>query len=150
MRGVFKAAVTGEEIPMKILYKDTFSLKVFAKFCFAANSLPLTKDLSPAYFRRWVIIEFNECFTGREDYNLKSKLMNETSGIFNWILAGLKHLNTLNGLPIPPSSEKAVSTYVSDFSSVESFILESGIKCKEPGARELLKDVLFIVYKLLP
>lgn len=138
---VFKAAVAGEPIPMKILYKDVFSLPVFAKFCFAANSLPITKDLSHGYFRRWVLIEFNECFTGREDYNLKTKLMNEKPGIFNWMLKGLKDLRLRGNLPIPESSVKAVNAYLNDSSSVESFISISERIKIEVGAKASCQEI---------
>lgn len=138
---VFKAAVAGESIPMKILYKDAFSLPVFAKFCFAANSLPLTKDLSHGYFRRWVIIHFNECFSGREDFNLKAKLMNEVPGIFNWLIDGLKNVRRVNDLPTPSSSVRAVNSYLSENSSVESFIFETGIKTTDLTSKELGRDV---------
>ena len=139
--GAFKAAVCGEPIPMKILYKDAFSSKVFAKFCFATNSLPTTKDLTDAYFRRWVIIEFNECFTGHEDYNLKEKLMCEIPGIFNWMLKGLKDLKSRGNLPIPVSSDRAVSAYLKETSSVESYISISERIKIEVGVKESCQEI---------
>jgi putative DNA primase/helicase len=36
----------------------------YAKMVFSANELPKTNDLTPAFFRRWVIVDFPNTFPG--------------------------------------------------------------------------------------
>jgi putative DNA primase/helicase len=68
-----------------------------AKLTFSANALPVTPDLSRAYFRRILLVPFVNIFEGtNEDKNLLSKLTTpeELSGILNWALIGLQRLLT--------------------------------------------------------
>lgn len=73
----FKSVTAGMEINVKRLYENPFSTRLFTKLIFAANKLPVSKDKSDGFFRRWVIIPFNAKFTSKSknfDPDIKSKV----------------------------------------------------------------------------
>lgn len=120
--GIFKKLVAGEDIPVKRLYEDATTIRPVAKLLFAANSLPVTKDVSTGYFRRWTIIDFPNTFDPQKNRNLKKELMDERDGIFNWILEGLREYKSEGQLFVPQCSDRAVNSYRLDVSSVFSFV----------------------------
>ncbi len=82
---------------IRFLYKGGFSAKIYAKFLFANNQLPMFKDRDNAIFERLLLIEFNETFSAdneKTNPNLINDLTepNEMSGILNLALEGLEEL----------------------------------------------------------
>ena len=63
-----------------------------AKLIFSANELPEVTDRTHAFWRRWFMVRFTECFSGREDRGLPDRLRAELSGVLNWALVGLADL----------------------------------------------------------
>jgi putative DNA primase/helicase len=61
---VFKAIVAGDIIKAERKFGQPFNLIPTARLLFSANELPRSRDLSPAYFRRWVVIPFPNQFQG--------------------------------------------------------------------------------------
>lgn len=138
--GIFKKLVSGENIPVKRLYEDATTITPFAKLLFAANSLPVTKDVSAGYFRRWIIINFPNVFNSQKNRNLKAEIMEERDAILTWILGGLKEYRTDGQLFIPESSNEAVNSYKRAASSVFAFYKE---ECEdvEPDQYVFAKEI---------
>lgn len=95
--GAFKMLTGHDTIYMEQKHKDPFYGKNYAKLLYSANKLPVTKDITRAFFRRWIIIDFPNSFPEddpRRDENLLEKLTTpeELSGFLNWALKGLKRL----------------------------------------------------------
>src|SRR5690606_23429930 len=105
--GIFKKLVAGENIPAKRLYEDATTIVPVAKLVFAANSLPVTKDVSAGYFRRWITIDFPNTINPRANRNLKTALLSERYAIFYWMLEGLRAYKNEGQLFIPESSIRA-------------------------------------------
>lgn len=90
---IFKAVVSGDVIEINRKYKPALNISLSTKLVCLFNELPDCIDASYGYFRRLLIIPFNNTFKGDEiDVNLSEKLKVELSGILNWSLAGLKRL----------------------------------------------------------
>ena len=88
--GMFKALTGCDFIEAERKYGHPFTFTNHAKMFYSANRVPLSKDDSEAYFRRWIQIDFPNKFEGKSaDKNLTLKLLKEKSGIFNWALKGL-------------------------------------------------------------
>ena len=78
--------------------------KNFAKLIFSCNKIPEVKDQIPAFFQRWIILDFPYKFVENPDSNnpfekkkisdIKKEIINsnELSAIFNWSIEGLKRL----------------------------------------------------------
>jgi len=90
--GKFKALVGNDTIDAEKKFQDSFSFTNYAKMIFSANMLPVTNDDSYAFYRRLIILNFDEIFEGKNcDSNILKKLTTpeELSGMFNWALEGL-------------------------------------------------------------
>jgi P4 family phage/plasmid primase-like protien len=98
--GMFKTLVSGDSIRAQKKYGQPFSFRNVAKLIFSANKIPDSDDKSYAYYRRWVILSFDEFFEGEsKDTNLINKLTTpkELSGLLNLALIALKQLHKNGG-----------------------------------------------------
>ena len=91
--GDFKTIISGEQVQDAFKYRDMITFRPFVKLVFAMNTLPRINDTSHGLFRRIIILEFPNTFSGKKcDRNLKEKLIQELDGIFFWALEGLNRL----------------------------------------------------------
>lgn len=94
---VFKAIVSGDTVEVNRKYKDAISVKIHTKLVLLFNSLPDCDDLTYGYFRKILIIPFNQRIPKENiDINLIDKLEKELPGIFHWAIQGLKRLQRNN------------------------------------------------------
>ena len=91
---IFKQLVSGEPVEARLPYGKPFILKQYAKLIFNCNELPKDVEQTEAYFRRFLIVPFEITIPESEqDKQLSQKIIaNELSGVFNWVLYGLKRL----------------------------------------------------------
>lgn len=98
--GNFKTLVSGDSVRAQRKYGQPFSFRNHAKLVFSANRIPDSDDTSHAYYKRWLILEFEITFTeGTKDTNLINKLTtnDELSGLLNLALVGLRQLEKEGG-----------------------------------------------------
>ncbi|MEM1485552.1 phage/plasmid primase, P4 family [Oscillospiraceae bacterium PP1C4] len=89
----FKAIVSGDTLNISRKYKDDIQCSLSCKLIMLANSLPDTADFTYGYFRKILIIPFNQKFDEEnQDVYLFEKLSKELPGILNWALEGLNRL----------------------------------------------------------
>lgn len=90
----FKQMVSGEPVEARLPYGQPFILTDYAKLIFNCNELPADVEHTPAYFRRFLIVPFSVTIPESEqDKRLADKIIqSELSGVFNWVLAGLRRL----------------------------------------------------------
>lgn len=98
-----------------------------AKLLFSANMLPPTKDKSLGYFRRWVLIDFNRQMVANPNPRLAADLLEEKSGILNWMLAGARRLNE-RGFTYTSDPKEMAARYISRSEPVTQFL---GDCCEE-------------------
>jgi putative DNA primase/helicase len=82
---MFKALTGGDRIAAEHKFKDFYDFVSRAVLMFSCNVLPESYDDSDAYHKRWVIVQFENTFTGdKKDPNLLEKLITpmELSGFF--------------------------------------------------------------------
>src|SRR5919197_5073264 len=87
--GNFKMLVSGDSIRAQKKFKDPFNFRNYAKLIFSANKIPESDDQGYAYYRRWLILEFEKIFDeGDKDTELICKLTTpeELSGLLNLAL----------------------------------------------------------------
>lgn len=93
--GLFKMLTGGDYVSAHVKYKPMLEFKNYAKLMFSTNKIPMAKDDSDAFYRRWAIISFPNRFE-RENCNpniLKELTTDEElSGLFNWAMEGLHRL----------------------------------------------------------
>ena len=92
--GMFKLLTSRDQISADQKYKKELTFTNYAKLIFSANRLPKAYDDSDAFYRRWVIVQFDRQFILNKDMNILEKITDsiELSGMFNWAIEGLKRI----------------------------------------------------------
>ena len=127
---IFKQLVSGEPVEARLPYGQPFILKQYAKLIFNCNELPKDVEHTHAYFRRFLIIPFDVTIPPQEqDKQLHTKIIdNELSGVFNWVLEGLKRLLEQKRFSKCDAAQRAVEQYRIESDSVQMFLSEHGYK----------------------
>jgi len=139
---IFKQLVSGEPVEARLPYGQPFILKQYAKLIFNCNELPKDVEHTNAYFRRFLIIPFDVTIPPQEqDKSLHTKIIeSELSGVFNWVLDGLKRLLEQRRFSDCEAAKNAIDEYKIESNSVQMFISESGYNgC--PTDYILIKDL---------
>ncbi|WP_428235761.1 DNA primase family protein [Gracilimonas sp.] len=127
---IFKQLVSGEPVEARLPYKDPFTLTNYAKLIFNCNELPTDVEHTNAFFRRFLIVPFDVTIPEEEqDRQLSQKIIaSELSGVFNWVLDGLKRLLNQKGFTQCKEVEEQIESFRRNSDSVLSFISERSYK----------------------
>lgn len=162
----------GDSINASRKFKNDLTFINEAKLIFSANKLPKTYDLSHAFFRRWVYLQFpfkfvtekemefcvkKECLKIKVVDIVKGLLMeDELSGLLNQALAGLTRLKVNKDFTASKSNQETRAWWIRNSDSFLAFVDD----CIEQADTELeiiSKDLLRKKYqeycrkfKLLP
>ena len=142
---MFKAIVTGDTIAADEKYGQPFQFKPYCKLLFSTNNMPRVKDKTEGYFRRLLVLPFNQQFTvnGR-DPKLKYKIAgSELDGIFLWALNGLKCLRERGYFEESASMLAVKDEYRKENNNVIIFADEV---CVIDAHAEVKKDELYQAY----
>ena len=92
--GMLKNLINGGTIIAEDKGKNPYELTCTAKFIYSAQEKPKTADHSDAWYGRWAFIEFPNQFrvSHKAKMEIETALHEERSGIFNWMIKGLKRL----------------------------------------------------------
>lgn len=121
----FKNLVTGDPVQAEKKNKHPFTLNNFAKMFFSANQIPIVFDESDGFFRRFMIIEWNKKFTGKNaNINIKDQLTtdDEKSGILNILLDFAASLMERGCFKYADSIEELKSKWTIKSNSVQAFL----------------------------
>ena len=133
--GRFKALTGGDSLTIDRKFKSPMSFKNYCKLIFSANHIPRSSDLTYAYFRRWIIIDFPNTFNGKKkDIELLEKLITEEelSGLFNYAVLGLERILEVKGFTQTKGTEEIKKQYLRLSCSSDAFATE----CLEFSATE--------------
>lgn len=122
----FKLLVSGEPIEARLPHGKPMIIADYAKFIFNCNELPKDVEQTLAYFRRFLIIPFEVTIPENEqDKQLSAKIIkDELSGVFNWILLGLKRLLDQNNFTYSEAVNSQIEQYKRQSDSVQLFLEE--------------------------
>jgi putative DNA primase/helicase len=142
---MFKTLVTGDSITAERKFGQPFTFSNYARLLFSANRLPSSSDRTHAFYRRWLIVPFEQTFTGKAaDKQLRAKLQAELSGILNRALAGLQRLFEQDAFTEPQAVKDALSAYERQNDTVAAFTAEC---VKEAPLGTVLKQLFYKVYR---
>jgi phage/plasmid primase, P4 family, C-terminal domain len=121
---LFKMMVSGEPISARQPYGRALILRQYAKFIFNCNELLRDVEQTDAFFRRCLIIPFEEQIPEEEqDRTLHTKIIEaELPGVLNWALQGLARLLSQNGFTECDAARHAINQYRKDTNSVQQFL----------------------------
>ncbi|KXB06738.1 hypothetical protein AKJ51_02960 [candidate division MSBL1 archaeon SCGC-AAA382A20] len=107
--------------------QETLDFYNHAKLIYSANELPKTDDRTEAFFRRWIIIPFENHFPEDDpdtDPNILEKIITEEemSGLLNWALKGLKRVLEQGKFSETQSREEKMQKWFMDSDSLRAFV----------------------------
>jgi putative DNA primase/helicase len=145
---IFKQLVSGEPVEARLPYQDPFIMTDYAKLIFNCNELPKDVEQSHAFFRRFIIVPFKVTIPDNEqDKQLSQKIIKaELSGVFNWVLEGLKRLLTQKNFTDCAAIRGEIDQYKKQSDSVQMF-LEDENYVKAANEFTPMKDVYYY-YKM--
>lgn len=141
----FKQLASGEPIEAKRLYKDPVIIYDYARLSFNCNVLPQAKERTNGFFRRFLLVPYSVTIpSDKQDKSLANKIIEkELSGVFNWLLDGLKRLKNNGAFTTCSACEKELNQYINQSDSVGLFMEECYEHCETQ--KERLKN-LYIEY----
>ncbi len=144
---VFKAVVSGDPITGEKKFGNSFTFVPYAKMVFSTNKLPTTQDISPAFFRRWLIVEFPNSFNGKQrDTGLLDKLITNEAlqGLAQSAIECLIELYENEAFSESSKMQELLGSYERANNSVAAFIKE---RCETGESLEIHKTALYKSYK---
>ncbi len=143
----FKAIVAGDLTAGRTVRQAPFTYKPRAGHLLLANRLPKMGDQTHGFWRRFLIIRFNRCFTGdaARDPNIAETILSaERPGVVSWMLQGAVRLIAQNGYTIPDSHNVELALWQGKRDPVAAFVDE----CTSPAPRGTgtLASALYGVY----
>jgi putative DNA primase/helicase len=124
----FKGVITGDVMQARDLYHTAFSFKPVAGHLFACNELPGTADYTDAFWDRFFVVQFNNCFRGAAGWKSRgdiiAELKKEAPGIMAWALHGAVRLLGNRHYTKPDSNAAAKEEWKKDVDNVSAWLSE--------------------------
>jgi len=134
--------ITGnDKMTARFLYGEFFNFIPTFKIFMATNHKPIIKGTDHGIWRRIKLIPFTTRIEEEnQDKHLEQKLIQEASGILNWLIEGVMRW-CKEGLKTPPIITRATDEYRAEMDIIGNFIKE---RCEQGGgfsikAREFFK-----------
>lgn len=160
---VYKKLVTGEVVIGEQKHMDPIAYRSYAKFFFAANTLPPVSDKSRAFFSRLMVIPLKHDFTKDGDVDLKDREWTEADMTYLMRLAidyGLKSVIKSGHFIVPDAVKRITNEYETENNPVLGFVEERSdaidgnfrdtvyheftIWCKDNGIQHVMKRDTFV------
>jgi P4 family phage/plasmid primase-like protien len=112
----FKAITGGDPIACEYKYGSSFDLRPFARLVFSANHPPRSGDASHAFYRRWLVVPFDQSFEpkdqrSRADLDAELSDPRELSGVLNRALVALRGIRRRGGFAESRSTRDALAEF---------------------------------------
>jgi putative DNA primase/helicase len=133
----------GDLVRARRLYENSYEFDPSWKIWLATNHKPVIRGTDPAIWSRIKLIPFDVSFEGKEDRTLKTALLGELPGIFNWAIEGCLRWQE-DGLQLPASVMDATNEYRADSDQTRRFITEV---CIEGAYASGKARSLYMAYK---
>lgn len=148
--GILKKLFTGESVTVERKGQNPFTLRSYAKLIFSCNEIPRIADKSQGMYSRLTFIPFNATFSSAdEDFDpfIEDKITTDEalSYLLNRALIGLTRLLKNNGFTNPTAVSRALDRYITDNSTVLTWVSEEGIDL--PHLTNTTTDRLFTEFK---
>jgi putative DNA primase/helicase len=123
---IFKQLASGERIQCRLKHGNSFFIEDYARLCFNCNELPREVEHTEAFFRRFLIVPFNVTIPeGERDPELANKIIrDELSGVFNWVLEGVRRLLVNKAFSRSVAVQNEVDDYKRQADNVYLFLTE--------------------------
>jgi putative DNA primase/helicase len=141
---LIKQATGNDQMTARFLYGEHFNFLPTFKIFMASNHKPVIKGTDHGIWRRIKLIPFTTTITDEKmDRQLEQKLMEEKSGILNWLIEGLLRWQK-EGLNTPSIVLNATDEYRGEMDVIGNFIKE---RCVQKTGTMIRARELFRVYQ---
>jgi putative DNA primase/helicase len=121
--GKFLMITGGDSITAGKKHEHLITFYPNTKLIFSCNVIPPTSNKNPAFYRRWILLNYSKQTPEEEvDSDMKIKLLEELPGILNWALDGLNRLIKNGKFTFNPSPEEVKDAYERNSDTIQSFI----------------------------
>lgn len=137
---IFKRITGGDYVSAERKMRDGFDFLPSTTLLFSANESPGSRDVSDAYFRRWVVIEFPNQF--EEDAAKEAELralasdQTEMEGYLRYAVEAAGRLLQRGDFDIPQVSADAHERYRHDVDSVAGWLASDEVTVGDGGQTE--------------
>jgi putative DNA primase/helicase len=138
-----KQLTGGDAISARFMRQEFFEFTPVAKVWIATNHRPVITGTDYAIWRRILLVPFGVTIpVDRRDRELEEKLLGESSGILNWLIAGCRQWRE-RGLAAPQKVLAATAQYQRDMDRIGLFLEERTVR----GAGRTRKTALYAAYR---
>ena len=126
---IFKQLVSGEPIGTRQIREKAFTMINYAKLIFNVNKLDdADTENTHGFFRRMVFIPFEVTIADKlQDKNLHKKLLEDKSGILNWIIEGIEEVIKNEEIYLSKKCENFLDDFKKESSPIQIFLDDSGL-----------------------
>jgi P4 family phage/plasmid primase-like protien len=140
---VFKEVVEGSPVRSEFKNQDGF---VFVPECaqwFASNYLPVSRDTTRGFIRRWLILDFNKPVREEDKVENLAQLLvaEEREAIAAWALEGLRRVIERRGFTLPECHEKRIAQMRRINNSVQAFLEDTKNYQRDPEGEVHCREV---------
>jgi len=140
---IYKKLVTGEVVIAEQKNMDPIPFRSYAKFFFAANSLPPVSDKSRAFFSRLMVIPLKHDFTKDGDVGLKDRVWTAADMTYLMRLAidyGLKSVIKAGHFIVPDAVKALVTEYEMENNPVLGWLDEHRMRIDGETTDDVYQD----------
>lgn len=143
--GNLKAVITGDTVQIEQKYEKTYDYSFHGLILQCVNDFPRVDDKSFSLRRRLFVLEFLNCFTGKEKRYIKDRLIYRTDVLEYILKILLVDMQYREEFTETSATKKALELYTKTTNSVVAFLQEILPECKF----DLLPatDFLYAAYK---
>jgi putative DNA primase/helicase len=144
---IVKQLISNEPVGARSIYGVPFIISNYCRLLFNANILPKNSEKSFAYFRRFIFVEFDVTISKEEkDPDLARKIIeSELSGVFNWVLEGLRRLQRQRDFTSSEKIENALDKAWKESDNTALYMEDRGYR---PSTRHQTLINLYSDYKV--
>jgi putative DNA primase/helicase len=126
-------SISGEDtITIDRKFRAAWTGRLTTRFMLLTNELPRLTDASGALTGRFIVLNLENSFYGREDPSLTDRLLSELPAILNWSLDGYQRMHSRGYFVQPTSARETIEALETLSSPITAFVRE---RCRlEPGA----------------
>jgi|GEM_PF-5548049 len=129
---LLKRLTGGDTLSARRMREDEWTFKPTHKAWVQSNTAPEVRGGDDGIWSRFLRIPFAVSFLGREDKQLRSRLLGELPGILAWIVRGATEWRAM-GLLVPVAVTQETQTYREQQDVLGQFLLEASFATKLAG-----------------
>lgn len=121
--GAIKALITGDEIVISAKYEANMPYAWRGLMIQCVNEMPKVRDRSESYYRRFIMMPFTHCFTGRERSYIKNDYIGRDD-VMQYVLWRVLNMADYYEFDEPKATRTALDEYKEYNDPIRAFVSE--------------------------